>query len=233
MRLWTALSFSLLLLLPAIASADSLSFTGSLDPTNPDEVFLATFSIASSSNVVIQSYGYGGSAGAPGGTNAAGAVIAPGGFDTYISLFSGTGATATFFDSNDDGGCGPATADPVCEDSRLDETALAAGNYTVALTLPGNFSLAENYGTGDLGDGFIDLQGDYYDFASNQVRTSNFAFDITSNTALVSGGTTTTVPSAATPEPSSLALLASGLLFGAAKLDRNSRKTGTPTLIEA
>jgi hypothetical protein len=57
MRVWTVLSFSLLLLLPGIASADTLSYTGSLDPANPNDVFLATFSIASSSNVVIQSYG--------------------------------------------------------------------------------------------------------------------------------------------------------------------------------
>jgi hypothetical protein len=91
-------------------------------------------------------------------------VIAAGGFDTYLSLFAGTGPTATFLDSNDDGGCGPASPDPVCEDSQLDLTALAAGDYTIALTLPNNFSIAENYGFGDLGGGFIDLQGDYYDF---------------------------------------------------------------------
>jgi hypothetical protein len=220
---------SLLLALPGIASADSLSFTGSLDPTNPNDVFLATFSIASTSDVVIQSYGYGGSAGAPGGTNAAGAVIAPGGFDTYISLFSGTGPTATFFDSNDDGGCGPASPDPVCEDSRLEESTLGAGDYTVALTLPNNYSIAENYGFGDLGDGFINLQGDYYDYASGEVRTSNFAFDISSDTLL---GSTTPPPSAASPEPPSLALLASGLLFGAAILGRKSRKTAAPTILE-
>jgi hypothetical protein len=229
MRVWIALSFSLLLLLPGIASADTLSYTGSLDPTNPNDVFLATFSIASSSNIVIQSYGYGGSADAPGGTNAAGTVIAPGGFDTYLSLFTGTGPTATFLDSNDDGGCGPASPDPVCEDSRLDLTSLAAGAYTVALTLPNNFSIAENYGFGDLGDGFINLQGDYFDSASDEVRTSNFAFDITSDTTLSSGGTAST---AATPEPSSLALLATGLLFGTAILGRNSCKAAARIFLE-
>jgi hypothetical protein len=217
MRVWIALSFFLLVLLPGIASADTQSYTGSLNPANPNDVYFATFSIATSSNVVIQSYGYGGSAGAPGGTNAAGTVIAPGGFDTYFSLFAGTGSSAIFLDSNDDGGCGPASPDPVCEDSRLTLNSLAAGDYTLALTLPNNYSIAENYGYGDLGDGFIDLQGDYYDYASGEVRTSNFAFDISSGTGL---GTPTP-----TPEPSSLTLLVSGLIAAAPFTGRRFRST--------
>ena len=196
------------LLLSGPLSASTLSFTGALDPANPNDVFLAEITLASTSNLVLQSYGYGGSSGAPGGTNAAGMVIPAGGFDTYLSLFHGFGPTATFFASNDDGGCGPASPDPVCADSRLSLTSLAAGNYTIALTLPNNFSFAENYGTGTLGDGFIDLQGDYYDAASNMVRTSNYAFDVTYNPSSV----------AATPEPPSIALFATGLAIAFAFL---------------
>ena len=80
---------------------------------------------------------------------------------------------------------------------------LPAGTYTIALTLPNNFSFAENYGSGTLGDGFIGLQSDYYDFASGKVRTSAYAFDVTY------APTGTSLP--AVPEPSSFVLLASGL----------------------
>jgi hypothetical protein len=208
-----------LLAMSGMCRADSVSFTGTFQ--DPNQVFEDSFSLSQTSNLVAQSYGYGGSAGAPGGTNAAGTVIAAGGFDSYLSLFSGAGPTATFLVSNDDGGCGPASPDPVCEDSQLNLNGLAAGTYTLVLTLPNNYSIAENYGYGTLGDGFIDLQGDFYDDASGEERTGNYALDITSNTTL---GAPALPPAAATPEPSSLALLASGLLFGAAKLGRNRRR---------
>jgi hypothetical protein len=191
-----------------LASASTLSFTGNLDPTNPNDVFLTSFTLSVAGDVHIQSWGYGGTSGAPGGTNAAGTVIAAGGFDSYVSLFLGSGPSATFLASNDDGGCGPATASPVCEDSRLDLASLAAGTYTLALTLPNNFSFAENYGSGTLGDGFIGLQGDYYDFASEGLRTSAYAVDI--------GITGSTGSTAVTPEPPSLILFATGLLFSSA-----------------
>jgi hypothetical protein len=214
---------SLLLTLPTLVYADSLSFTGSLDPNNPNDVYLATITLSSASDLIVQSWGYGGSSGAPGGTNAAGTVITSGGFDTYLSLFSGTGPTATFVASNDDGGCGPASPDPAsggyCEDSRLDLTDLAAGSYTIALTLPFNYSIAENYGYGDLGDGFINLQGSYYDDATGEVRTPNFAFDVTAD------GLTSTTTTSATPEPSSIALLATGITLAAEHLRRRFNST--------
>jgi hypothetical protein len=203
---------SLFLLLPTLASASTLSYTGTLDPANPNDVFLTSFTLGVAASVHIQSWGYGGTSGAPGGTNAAGMVIPAGGFDPYASLFLGAGPTATFLASNDDGGCGPASPDPVCADSRLDFTVLSAGTYTLALTLPNNFSFAENYGSGTLGDGFIGLQGDYYDAASGTVRSSNYAVDITSR-----GFGSDPSP---VPEPGSLSLLATGVFMATLRLTR-------------
>jgi hypothetical protein len=204
---------SLLVAASGVASASTLSFTGSLDPANPNDVFLASFTLASSADIHIQTWGYGGTANAPGGTNAGGLVILPGGFDPYVSLFAGAGSNAVFLASNDDGGCGPASPDPACADSRLDIASLSAGAYTLALTLPNNFSIAENYGMGILGDGFIGLQGDYYDFYSNSVRTSNYAVDVSSSGSLSTG---VIDPTPAVPEPASFSLLVTGLLTSAA-----------------
>jgi hypothetical protein len=198
MRLFEVLS--LFLLLPTLSSASTLSYTGILDPTNPNDVFLTSFALNVAADIHIQTWGYGGTSGAPGGTNAAGMVIPAGGFDPYISLFLGSGPSATFLASNDDGGCGPAAPNPVCEDSRLNLSSLAAGTYTLALTLPFNFSFAENYGSGTLGDGFIGLQADFFDAASGKVRTSAYAVDVSS--------------SGIVPEPGSLSFLATGLLLG-------------------
>ena len=159
---------------PVIAA--TASYTGSLDPTNPNDVFLVSFVVANSVPVTIQTYGYGGSANAPGGKNAAGMVIPTGGFDSYVSVFKGTGASAMFVVSNDDGVCPPGTAAPACHDSTL-IAILPAGTYTLALTAFENFSFAENLGSGTLGDGLIGL-GTYFDQASAMDRSANYAVDI-------------------------------------------------------
>jgi hypothetical protein len=176
---WCARFFPLVVLILLFHSgswAASLSFTGSLDTANPNDVFLGTFALSVPSPVRIQAWGYGGTANAPGGTNAAGKVIPAGGFDSYISLFTGTGAGASFVTSNDDGSCPPGAASPACYDSSL-AMMLPAGTYTVAVSLFSNFSFAENLGTGILGDGFIGL-GNYFDAASQTVRSSNYAVDV-------------------------------------------------------
>jgi PEP-CTERM motif len=216
MRLFKVLS--VVLFAPILAHADTLSITGNLNPSNPNDVFLSTITLAVTSNLTIQTWSYGGTANASGGTNAAGMVIPSGGFDTYLSLFQGSGSSATFLASNDDSGCDPAAPGPtLCEDSRLDLTSLAAGDYTLALTLPFNYSFAENLASGTLGDGFIGLQGDYYDSGSDMVRTSAFAVDITRKPSESS------TPPAPTPEPSSLVLLATGLAASFAPLRRRWR----------
>src|SRR5579872_4480689 len=91
--------------------AATISLTGSLDPNNPNDVLLYQFQVPAVSDLFFQSYGFGG------GTNAAGTVIASGGFDPYLSIFVGTGPGATFLASNDDGSCPPGQPDPTCSDS--------------------------------------------------------------------------------------------------------------------
>jgi len=58
---------------PAIAG--TISLKGSLDPQNANDARFIAFNLSIAENVNIQSYGIGGSAQAPGGTNAAGIVI--------------------------------------------------------------------------------------------------------------------------------------------------------------
>jgi hypothetical protein len=194
--------FGLLLLVVCgvTARANQISIVGALDPNNPNDVYLFQFQLPNTTTLDFQSYGYGGTVDAPGGTNAAGQVILPGGFGPYFSLFAGIGPTATFLESNSGGSCPPAAPDPICADPTLTPT-LTPGLYTLALTVFENLSFAENYGSGTLGDGFVGL-GDYYDLASNTVRTSNFAFDV-----LAPGGQVNPVP-----EPSTMLLMGGSLL---------------------
>ncbi len=98
-----------------------------------DNVALYTFTLSASGAVSIVSTGF-----------------AAGGVDPYFTLFSGSGSTATFYDSNyvqatDTGG-----------DFSWAGT-LAAGTYEIALGSFENMSFAENGGSGTLGDGFIML----------------------------------------------------------------------------
>ena len=191
-----------LTLFTAPACATQISLVGSLDPNDANSVFLYSFTLNAASSLTIQSYGYGGSVNASGGTNAAGTVIPAGAFDTYISLFAGAGNGAAFLVSNDDGNCPPGNALPACHDSTLQVAALA-GSYVLALSVFDNFSFAENFGAGTLGNGFIGL-GDYFDAASGVIRSPNFAVDI-SGAGLA--------PPSQTPEPASWAMAAAALLF--------------------
>jgi len=73
-----------------------------------------------------------------------------GGIDPYYTLFQGHGAAATFLDSN------YAEAFSTGGDF-LHALTLAAGNYSIAIGAFANMSMAENYGAGMLGDGFIGI----------------------------------------------------------------------------
>jgi hypothetical protein len=171
---WLHVAGSLLVLLSHMASAASISWQGALGLAEGAANSTATykFSVSTASTVTIQSYGYGGSGGAAGGANLAGAVIPAGGFDPYISVFAGAGRSATFLVSNDDGACiPPSIGASLCPDSALSLT-LPRGTYTLVIEAFENMSLAENMGSGTLGDGFTGL-GNY-----DPSRTNNFAIDI-------------------------------------------------------
>jgi hypothetical protein len=174
----------------SLASAASISFQGALALSAGDanDTFAYSFVVSASSMVTIQSYGHGGSGNALGGTNLAGTIIPAGGFDPYLSLFNGSGATATFLASNDDGSCPPgALSGGFCRDSSLSLT-LGPGTYTLVVTAFDNMSLAENLGSGTLGDGFTGL-GNY-----DPSRTNNYAVDISGIDVVSPVGSVVNVP---------------------------------------
>ncbi len=191
-----ALAVNMLALSPA--RAGGVSYTGTFNFDN--DVQLLPFTIATTSDVTIETWSY------AGGTNYAGQVIPAGGFDPIVSLFDPSG---TLIGYNDDG-AGVAT-DPTtgnAYDSLLHMGGLAPGTYTVALTQFDNFANGPT-----LGDGFSEgsntnftlafappgAVGYFWDVTGNE-RTGNWAVDI--------------VTAISVPEPSSLLLGGIGLTAG-------------------
>jgi hypothetical protein len=201
--------------LPVIARGSPLSFTGAL--ATPESVFETTFTLPSSSTVTFQTWGFGG------GTNAAGQVIPPGGFDPLIALFSGPVATATMYADGSGnplvdadnllnppwsyvGNCPTAGtvaigSDNDCGDDFM-QAGLAAGTYSLVLT-DANYIPNAIFDNGALSEGFTDLTAGVFqtcDPVSNACITpnGNYAVDITSTSGF-------------TPEPGALWLMAAGL----------------------
>jgi hypothetical protein len=184
--------------------AGQFSFTGNF--VNDNDVQLFSFTLLSPGTVTVQTWGYGG------GTNAAGQVIASGGFESILSIFqapSGIAASGPI----DPGAppCAPRNVDPTllpltfCRDA-FGQVSLGAGDYFLALTQ------FENEPIGNLSDGFFwtDANPDP-NFNNHFVgtlgfqRDSHWAVDISSVDAASELGTT--------PEPASAALVAGALVL--------------------
>lgn len=200
MRLGKLLLAAGLLAFASSASyADDFSFTGNLNGINDVQLF--TFTVGASSNVVLRTWSY------AGGVNAAGQTIAEGGFDPILALFQGTGASAVYIGQNDDGGA-LVPADSVTGaqyDTYLATNTLAPGVYTVSVMDYANFANGPT-----LGDGFTGgaLTGGTFRDATGHDRDSHWAFDILGVESATAPGN----PPSAVPEPSTIALLGSGLV---------------------
>jgi hypothetical protein len=155
----TSVSFAILaglLMITSAAGATTVSLTGHLsdpsdpriigpDPSGAGAIFTAD-PLDSTNNVVIYSF----QVTTPSPVQFQTQSFALGGIDPYFSLFTGTGDSAAFLDSN--------FSQAFSTGGDIDLTiSLGVGMYTAALSAFANMSFAENLGAGTLGDGFIGL----------------------------------------------------------------------------
>lgn len=177
----------------APAWSASTSYTGVF--SHDDQVELISFSLNSTSDVIVRTLSY------AGGTQADGHVVSPGGFDPNLTLFDAAG---NFIDENDDGPPGDVPSDPSSSEAfdALLHNTLLAGSYTVALTQYLNTnqtSLADPFsqsGTGNYtGDAFGCSNGSFCSL-DEQNRTHAWALDIVTQPI---------------PEPATVVLLLAGL----------------------
>ncbi len=192
------------------AKADTTTtYTGTL-ATEESTVDIA-LSLSSTSNVTLQTFGFGG------GTDALGNVFAAGGVDPFLAVFNsagniltnggnpyGTSAIQTNYPSFQ--GCPP--ANPVgggvgCGDVTMSIPDFMAGTYTIVLS-DGQYFANAIFDNGNLGEGFTDFTG----------GTSNFCDTIGLNCTGAYALDVTTAPIGTTgvPEPASFPLLALSLL---------------------
>jgi hypothetical protein len=204
------LLFSLLLFGLAVR-ADTMPFAGALTTNgmpDPNAVFASTFTLTTASDVLIETFSYGGLTDPQGNVLNAGGGFLP---DIVISN-SGIGSKLLADSSVNVGlttgvsACLPANTDPsgFCGDAAVEILNLAIGTYTFDITVAGNHALVDLTGnlTGfDGGGSFFFQQG---------LLDSHLAGDV-----IVTPETSTV------PEPASWWMLGSGLC---GLLFRNSRK---------
>jgi len=162
------------------ASAANFSFEGNF--AKDDDLQGFTLQVGAFSTVTFLTLSY------AGGVNAAGSVIARGGFDPILSLFTGASdLSGVLIGSNNDGTCPPLNNDAVtgaCWDSLFD-IPLAPGTYTLVLSQADNVALGPTLGDGffRMGQGnftgptFLGMPGSFVDQNPNQ-RDSHWAVDI-------------------------------------------------------
>jgi len=145
----------------AVSVTTTLSTTGTL--ATDDSMALTFFTVSELSTFTAQSFSYGG------GTQADSNVVAAGGFDTILSLFTSAGVLVA---QNDDGG---GLVDPTTDealDSLIDGILLGAGNYFLGISqfsfLPTDLFSGGTSGATNFGG-----------------RTSAYAHDITLSTVPV------------------------------------------------
>lgn len=173
------------------ANAASLSFSGNFATDNSR--FYTTFDVTAATTVTLRSLGY------AGGVNLAGSTIADGGFDTQLFLFNSSGS---LLQSDDDSSNVTSVSSSNSWDA-LVTRALGVGSYTVVLT-----QYNSDYVSGDLFSGvWSPANTSNFVDASNNQRTSAYAFDISGDNITDITGRTTDIP-----EPASLALFGLGLV---------------------
>ena len=189
-------SFSLVAFLLPIPSFADFTFSGSFSAD--DNMLFYQFTIAATSTVTLESFGYAGN----------GSTVPAGGFAPVLSVFGVEGADPLALLGTDDGGtapagCGPRLIDPVshlCLDADLTLPSQAPGTYLVVITendnTPNGPDLAGGFN--EQGNGNF-TGGPFLDPFGNQ-RTPNFDFTI-------SGADS----AQALPEPSTVSLLIAGL----------------------
>jgi hypothetical protein len=167
-------TFLALLAFSAAAFAD-ISYTGAFQAD--DDKFLTDFTLVSAMQITIRTWSF------AGGTNAAGDVIAPGGFAPVLSLFDSAG-NLLLLDSGGvaPGGCGPRSIDAAtgfCLDAYINAF-LSAGAYTTVLTQWDNTPNGPTLADGFLEDGNGNFTGGPFllNAGAGFQRTGNWALDV-------------------------------------------------------